>query len=286
MKSIERVLLLKFPRFGLGNKLITWAKAYIWSINNHAQLKVGGWSHIPFGSILRGDKNWRLYFGFFKNKNSCFLFSKFRNKNRIIISNIADKPQKCFKFYQFEASAYISDLKQLMDYREAILSEFLSMTKEKHLNKAKSIDNPIVGVHIRRGDSVKNGSVVNLSYYTDVINKLRTINKNLPVTIFSDGYEHELSPVLDLPNVQLFKSVNDLVDLLVLSKSRILVTNLGSSYSYWAAFISDGIIIHHPQSWVSQCRPPSINTRVFEGSIPETEDCPEQLINDIKGIII
>ena len=134
------------------------------------------------------------------------------------------------------------------------------------MEKYKSEKSPVIGVHIRRGDFVKNGSAVNLDYYIQVIKTIRFINgNNLPVTVFSDGHRAELNPILQLNNVEIFDSKDDLIDLLTLSKSKILITSIGSSYSYWAAFMNNGVVIHHPKSWVPQCRPVEINKENFEG---------------------
>lgn len=276
----QRVLIVKFSRYGLANKLITWAKAYVWSRNNGAKLVVKGWFHIPIGNILRREKNLRLYYNFFKTNN--FFFSLLRKSH--VICTIHDKPQQNIKVYQLKTTPYISDFIELMNYRDEIKNNFINMIRKKYLDAAKTIHAPIIGVHIRRGDFVKIGSSTELTYYMNVIDKIRLINNNLPVTIFSDGFEHELTPILKLPDTCQFKSINDLVDLLVLSKSRILITSLSSSYSYWAAFLSEGIILHHPKTWVTQCRPSHINSLFYEGVVPEQEEWPINLINNIKSI--
>lgn len=284
MKSKRRLLILSLPRYGLANKLITWAKAWVWCNNNNVDLHTNGWVHFPIGSILRKENRLRWYQGFFKSDKRVHF--RFWHKEQTIKS-INDQPLSGIKRFGFKATPYISDLKELQTFQHQIKNAFYDMISQEQINKCNQQEVPIIGVHIRRGDFVKTGSSVHLDYYINTIEKIRKISKKeLPVTVFSDGFECELLPVLSLPNTKLFKSVNDLVDLLVLSKSRILITSLSSSYSYWAAFFSDGIIIHHPKTWVKQCRPDSINNSVFEGLVNWDSELPELLKKNMADIQI
>jgi hypothetical protein len=274
-------LYLNLPRYGLGNKLISWAKAYVWCSKNQAILRVKGWVHIPVGSILRGDKSLRWYKGFFLTKGSSYLYTL--NQNIPVISNIEDKPVNTITRYRFIAIPTLSDLIQLKDERMVLKTAFFKMIKPNIARQIHQMKPPIVGIHIRRGDFVKIKTETNLNYFISIITEIRKIKgENLAVTIFSDGHEHELESILKLPEVALFKTINDLADLVIMSRSKILVTSHASSYSYWAAFISDGLIIHHPDSWVLQCRPEIINQKKFEGPIPIEGEWPLQLINNIK----
>ena len=84
-------------------------------------------------------------------------------------------------------------------------------------------------------------------YFLEVIQTIRHIHGSLlPVSIFSDGYKTELEQVLALPRVQWMEGNSDIVDLLLLSKSRLIVASAGSTFSYWAGFLSEGPLILHP----------------------------------------
>ncbi|QXP80019.1 MULTISPECIES: alpha-1,2-fucosyltransferase [Winogradskyella] len=282
--SNKAELYLKFPRYGLCNKIITWAKAFVWCKENDADLFVKSWVHVPIGSVLRREKAKRWYRNFFITPSMPFL-KKIKFFKAPIIHSIDDDKIKGNQYYKFESTPLITDIPLLANYRNEIITSFFEMIEEKHLKTLEQIKSPIIGVHIRRGDFITNGSVLDLTYYIDVINDLRKINgNNLEVVIFSDGHENELLSILELPNVSLFKTVNDLIDLIVLSRSEILVTTKGSSYSYWAGFISDAAVIHHPETWVKECRPEKINTLKYEGVYPEANCWPDLLIKNIKVI--
>lgn len=278
-------LVLNFPRYGLCNKLITWAKALVWCEKNGVRLIVRGWTHLPFGSILRGDKSWRWYRGFFSGSKP---FSGFLTmKNAVVVTGISDPVLKGVSFYHFKATPYISDLPLLRDYQPLIRQEFFKMIRPKHITLAATFTPPSVGIHIRQGDFAKIGAAVKLEYFSNLILNLRDIlGFGVPITIFSDGYKTDLEPLLSLPDVFLFQSTNDLVDLLVFSSSKILVTSPGSSYSHWAAFISEGIVIHHPSTWVPQCRPEYVNSKRFEGKLRVDGTFPEELIRQLKELAL
>ena len=99
-----------------------------------------------------------------------------------------------------------------------------------------------------------------------------------------NGFEKELKPLLEEPDVYYFKPVNDLVDLLVLSSSKVIITTKASTYSYWAAFISDAIVLHHPKTNVPQCRPDDFNKVHFEGAVDPEKPLPDQLIHELKQL--
>jgi len=55
------------------------------------------------------------------------------------------------------------------------------------------------------------------------------------VTVFSDGTDEQLAPVLSLPGVR--RAAPAVVDLIRMSRARVLVTTGTSSFSAWAAYL-------------------------------------------------
>lgn len=279
----KKTVYLKFERFGLCNKIIMWAKAFVFSYNNNAVLKTSSWFHVPIGTILRGENTLRLYSGFFNNEQTALFLNPFTSSFNKVSS--IEKQDIEFRRIFFQGTPYITDLVDLAPYRALIIESFFKMIKKGHVESINKQESPVIGVHIRRGDFNKIGNAIDISYYVNLINSIRNLSgKELAVTVFSDGHDEELKEILVLNNVARFKSKNDLVDLVVLSKSKLLITSLGSSYSYWAAFIGDSIVIHHPDTWVVQCRNKEINKNIFEGVIPKEGEWPELLISNINAL--
>ena len=240
------------PRFGLGNKLILWAKANILAKKLSIPCYVLGWVHFSVGPVLRKERSKRIYFGYFRTDKISFikyislLFNKIQvvpwNSEHILISE---------KILTIEKKARIFDFSNFISSRKYLIQLFNKLVSDKIKRNVNNRIPPVIGIHVRRGDFVKTSIITPIEYYKNIILSIRSINGNsLPVTIFSDGTTEQLQLLLDMEQIKLSSENNDLVDLILLSKSQVIVTAIGSSYSYWAGFISESIVIHHPQCWV------------------------------------
>lgn len=282
MSLAKPVLFVRFNRCGMCNKLITWAKAYVWSQKHNVDLDISGWVHIPIGSIRRWDRSWRWYVGYFKRKTR--LFSGIP-KDLPVIGAINDPMVEGAEKLRFRSTPHVFDLIELSAFREMIIPGFYELIRPRHLEAARQSERPEIGVHVRRGDYIGLKDALDFSYYLAQIRMIRkTAGKQLKVFLFTDGFEKELRPLLEEPDVYYFKPVNDLVDLLVLSSSKVIITTKASTYSYWAAFISDAIVLHHPKTNVPQCRPAGFNKTHFEGAVDPERPWPDQLIHELKQL--
>ena len=134
----------------------------------------------------------------------------------------------------------------------------MTINIQKQILKLNKID---VAIHVRLGDFQRLSEGVDFknvgatrtpfSFYIDEINRISILNPEYNFTIFSDGHESELKPLLELEKTILFKSINDIVDLFQMSKSKILITSAGSTYSYWAGFLGECEIVQHPDHFSS-----------------------------------
>lgn len=272
---------LLLPRYGLCNKLLTWAKALVLANKTGKKLLVRGWFHFSIGPWLRGETNKRLYNGLLHQTPFVqFWLSKLFQPEAINYQILLKSP---LNTDDFKETPYISDLPILANYYQEIKDAFLSLIKPDQLKAIAKLPTPIIGIHIRRGDYVTIGSTTDLNYFKEHILKLRQLLRfEAPVTIFTDGKPNELETLLEIANVAIFPSQNDLIDLLALSKSKILITSKASSYSYWAAFMSEAVVLHHPQTWVKQCRPSDINQHLFEGIIDWNTKQPDLFLENIQ----
>ena len=121
----------------------------------------------------------------------------------------------------------------------------------------ENLQAPVIGIHIRMGDfrKLKENEIFSevgavrtpVDYFITIIRSIRAMNGHqLPVSVFTDGFRHELSRLFELENIVLIEGNRDITDLLLLSKSKIIITSAGSTFSYWAGFLSDVPIIMHP----------------------------------------
>lgn len=283
MKS--KYLFLQLPRSGLCNKLLIWAGALVWSHKHQVNLIVKGWFHLPIGSMLRFENKKRYYSNFFISNSKWTIFPAIKFRNSTTITSIDSPLLGDENYFRYKSEAYIKDFTKLAPYHNLIVQSFFKLIRPTILMKAESIQPPFIAVHIRKGDFVKIGFAIELDYYVNAIHQLRSKFENTPhVVVFSDGFEHELAEVLNLTNVSLFPTENDLIDLLVMSKTKILITAYESSYSYWAAFISNAVVLHHPKATVVQSRPVVINNNLYEGVFPLNSHWPSLLESNISAL--
>ncbi|MCZ2223426.1 MAG: alpha-1,2-fucosyltransferase [Chitinophagales bacterium] len=279
----KKIVLAKVPNAGLGNQLFVLLKALLYGSLHNLPVEIANYKQYHIGPYLRGEKtkrNYNDYFVFQKNIfsyliDSAILHLKMLNKKCSFNPLLSHEPAMCVVFNKLPHwSDYFFELNQ---YRDIVKELFFNILKDDILQSYKNYPSPQIGIHIRMGDFrklnenedfAKVGAVrTPLNYFVDVINKLRLWkNENLEATIFSDGFEHELEPLLSMDNVKLAPKNIDIGDLLYLSKSDIIVTSAGSTFSYWSGFLSDAPIIMHPDHIHKALR---LEQDLFEGSIDD-----------------
>lgn len=294
----------KIPRAGLGNQLFPLLKAYVFADLNELPVCVTGYYQFRIGPYLRNEKikrNYTNYFKFEKNILSSFWEDyklKSWSPNRIIKEPELDKIENALNnkiLYQFSAFPHWSDFfKGLREHRELVERLVQDLLKKQIKQQIELQKPPCIGVHIRRGDfrALKKGEEFHKvgstrtddRYFIDCIQSIRKLHGQcLPASIFTDGYKHELSKILELENVNLVEGNPDIVDMLLLSKSQILITSAGSTFGYWAGFLANAPIIIHYDHLHNPLRPAEINLKFYEG--PLILGQPDSLlIKNIKEI--
>lgn len=263
MKNLCHVNL---PRAGLGNKLLTWAHGVVFAHVNKIELITTGWVSIKIGPLLRREKSLRLYLGYFKQK-SLFELIKFhihRNLYSIEILALSSAQRKLKapienKIFVFNKYPDWKDFFQYIRlYRKVILEAFNDLVTDDVNDRVNTYNAPTIGIHIRRGDfkiannpnlkfSEQSNPLTPEEYFINCIKKLRELyNTSLPVTVFSDGCKEEFQELFKLSDIHMADEDLDIVHLLLLSKSEIIIPSAGSTFSLWASFISDAIIVKHP----------------------------------------
>lgn len=250
------------PRAGVGNRLLVWAKALVFSNINQCPLFIIGINKLHIGPLIRQENSKRFYLGSFKFNGILKSYYEFLTikKNEIIYeppiqkyNNLKNNVVIIFN----QIPSWKDYFDQIRNYRSFIKNELFKIISNKVYNIYIQTPAPEIGVHIRMGDFKKVKSLKELSkvglartpldYYINLINEIRIKKgENTQVKIFSDGYNQELAEILRLKNVERFNSGNDMADMLVLSKSKIIITSMGSTFSYWAAFLSDADVINNP----------------------------------------
>lgn len=277
------------PNGGLGNKIFVWSYGLIFSKINGCEHYTTNWVEIPIGSILRGQRKLRFYAGNFKSESirrRLYLYYQVKQKQELILSStdaVLEIPQKernevIYTFYKV-AEDWHTAYDVIQPYRNLIIKELYKILTKRVLERLEKHRAPILSVHVRKGDFKKLGGKEILtskaiatqtpnSFFKKTIEQLRKfVGKEIPVTIFTDGKESELKELLSMKNVKMVENDLDIVHLLLLSKSKIIVFSEGSTFSGWAGFLSEAILIRNQQHFLRTVRDKQTNNRIYEGCL-------------------
>lgn len=303
MGHIPSCVLADIPRAGLGHRLFVWARALVFARINDLPLLVAGWNRFAIGPMLRRERRSRLYVSYFRGDGCGPLVRAMAacTLRRVVeppierLSGAQHGQKACL--YVFTKAPHWSDyFGVIKPHRDYVRDHLMGMIRRRHYRLLADCARPVVGLHIRMGDyrplrpgedfSTAGGHVrTPLSYYGAAVRALREIHgSELPVSVFTDGYPDELREVLDLPGVSLVDTGSDIADLLLLSRSDVMVGS-NSSFAFWAAFLSERTVLMHPLHFWSPTRPDGINARAYEGRFtPDVHEWPEQLVHEVHAI--
>lgn len=270
-------VIAKMPNAGLGNILFVWAKALIFSKSNNLPLTIIGLNNIHIGPFLRREKVKRFYFGQFKFPKINNLINSLiaqLNSKKIVEPLTIDSTKAIYIFNQIPDWSHF--FKNLKPHRQLIIKEFYKLLSKKTLSRIAQLKTEdYIAVHIRMGDFKKLEANVDFknvgatrtpfNYFKDVIDKLKQNGfENTPIKIFSDGHKGELTEILAIPNTAYMPPDIDVVDLIKISRAKLIVTSAHSTFSEWAGFLSEVPIIRHPDHIHGSIRE---ETHLFEGII-------------------
>lgn len=278
------IIICKLPNAGLGNQLFPLMRAHTFGYINKLPVKVVNYHQIKIGPWLRHEKNRRNYDGFFIFEKDIIsaLCENLKVKWMMRKGVIREPELKSFanpkqKFLFEKIPHYTERFRGLDENRSLVIRLLFGLIDHSILNKINCTEPPCIGIHVRMGDfrKIKEGEKFGKvgtvrtpeSYFIEMINEIRGLNgSELPVNVFTDGNKEEFNSLFHLPGVRMMEGNNDLIDLLLLSKSKVIITSAGSTFSYWAAFISDAVVIMHPTYTNIKIRSKKVCNSLYEGA--------------------
>jgi len=268
------------PRCGLGNKLFVWARGSVFGRMHGLRHYTYNWSHYSW-------RNWLEFNGEDGAQRRSLYGQSFLSNDLVAKLQLLRLP---FSRSVFEPSILAQDRKELVlnDYHYAVFSKlphwesyFVGLREHRDYlrqqlrcelkSSHRFVDPskvPAIAVHVRMGDfrppdetrpfAEQGNTRTSIAYFKEIIGQLReAAGWSVPVTIFSDGKSSELSELLSLGSVERYAdSKSDIEELLAMSQAKVIVTSAGSTFSLWAAFLSDAVTIHHPDHFHGQIRSP------------------------------
>ncbi|HHM20495.1 MAG TPA: hypothetical protein ENJ20_00600 [Bacteroidetes bacterium] len=291
------IVIADMPRCGLGNKMLVWARGLIFAKEFDLPFYTFGWEQLNIGPLLRGEKSNRYYGGYFQKNGSVWGRAKIKRAYKRAaqsvrltepdLKNIKGMDISAYQYVVFnrvpEWNDYFGDIHH---HRQLVRDAFMNMVKPSLLKLLDRQPAPGIGLHIRLGDfrepregeSFKEtgGIRTPMSYFTEVVNKIRDIaGEEIPATIFTNGKDAGLKEILKLPNIAVAPKNPDIIDLLLLARSRVIVTSARSTFGYWSGFFSEAPIILHPDHLFGSIRSKADGEKYYEG--PLSDPCPALL---------
>ncbi len=285
----------------MGNQLFPLMHAAVFAKINRLPFIVTGYHQIKVRPYLKAWNNKRNYTGYFAFQKNILpewidkakVWRRRRQWKTIYepFLHAVDACELQGRVFWFEKMpAYHDYFGKLMEHRQLVKDLLWDMLKKNIKEQFARYQAPVIGVHIRLGDFRKLAAGEEFvgghvrapeAYYINIITGIRKINgKTLAATVFTDGYGHEIKNILQLPATEVAQSKPDIVDLLLLGRSKIIVMAPGSTFSAWAAFLSEDTVIKFTDKF-QPLRPLSLQEKVYEGIF----DCgKELLIQNIKAI--
>jgi len=278
------------PKAGLGNQLFPLMKAVILQQITGLPLMITNYHQFLIGPYMRREKSKRRYTGYFIFQKNIVLY--WIDKCKLLFYSdylVVNEPplnknelyadDKCI--YMYTAMPHWDDyFMGLKDHRDKVIASFFKLLAPAILRQIDAQPPPCIGVHIRMGDFRKLQAGADFAasghtrtpehYFISIIEGVRQIaGKNLAVTVFTDGYKHEFKYLFDMPAVVMAENNPDIVDMVLLSKSKFIITSASSTFSYWAGFLSDAPLIMHPDHIHQPLRPVQVKNELYEGPFDE-----------------
>lgn len=237
-------------RAGLGNMLVPWAKCHLWCKDHHVRMIAPYWTKLRVGPYLRNERDKRNY-------QRLFTTGPYIGglKRLYLLASLQKRPvEQYVDGSDGKGIVVFSGMESfdtLLGRHEEIKKALLAMTKPEFIPPKQ--DRPFIGIHVRLGDyapvdgteSAPWTSRLPIDWYVGALQEVRkTLGFELDATVFSDGDNKELMPLLQLSGVHRSDYRESITDILALSQASIIIGSC-SSFSMWGAYLAQTFTIWH-----------------------------------------
>lgn len=274
---------------GLGNILFPWARSVVFAHQHGLQKISPSWGSFKPGRLLRNDIDKRNYHNIFlqsgitgERKLRILAISKQISEDKITNKTIHEPSWPLVINFR----GLGNQMTDILGYNKIVKDELLKIVRPVHLNLANKNEPIAIAVHVRLGDFissddesyVRQGAInyrVPIRWYVAIIEKIRKeLKDDVHVSVYSDGLDLELEPLLKLDNVVRIKDGNAISDMISLSKAKLLIAS-NSTFSLWASYLGQV-----PTIWFPGTHQVNLfeGVEVFEGEIDYHSDIPESVL--------
>jgi hypothetical protein len=284
--SVHDLWFVRMSGSGLGNAFYNYFQAVALAAQCDATVIVPPWFSVKIGPMLRGQSGKRFYLGMFKPyrgeirglRKLWVLLSHYRRHKLVEIDGCRPAALEEGRLNIVTVNNNFT-FEGLYPHRDAIRQRILDIVNDPVPPGHCWGQGGFIAVHVRMGEFAQVSDTklitggqsnvrIPLSWYAHLVENLRARYPQMPVSIFTDGNERELAPLLE-SGATLYRSGSDMTDLLAMSSASILVGS-NSTYSRWAAFLGD-----MPSIWVKrevqEEKPSGPDTPILYVSIDATD---------------
>jgi len=272
MNVINKYLIPIFARgSGIGTRLFPWARCVLHSKSFGGNVLRPNWVQPRIGPLFRGGIDYKSYhrqillYGLFDAPD---LAPSLLNelKARFLMKHVEED-------YYLQNELFYKNLNEeilvkfrgdkgrfehLNGYDLLLKEELLKITKYKWRAFIDTFKNVPIGINIRLGNDFKKAGSLDDHYNHEetqtpvewFVNSLIAVRKMIghdaSAYIVTDGTEDQIRCLMQLPNTHFVRPGCAISDLLILSKSKILLRSGGSSFSAWASYLGQMPTISHP----------------------------------------
>jgi hypothetical protein len=250
---------------GLGNRLFQWARCRSWSYEHGATLISPRWLRLGLGPLLRrtvrldqlpgrialmgqfvahpDDLSWAqalpLRFCCHSSHERC-------DPRWLDPQQMRNAPGGLLRLFDGRDDSFT----RLNRHQRRLRADFEQIIAPRHRQRVDRLAIAPIGLNIRLGNDFAPPPTTGgygwvgwlqqtpLSWFVETLLLIRErAGWPVPAVVVSDGTATQLEPLLALPAVTWLARSNTVVDLLCLSRTRLLLGSGSSSFSAWAAFL-------------------------------------------------
>lgn len=255
-------------RTGLGNMLFPWARAEVFRWRHGVGMLAPRWTQPKIGPLLRGEKDLRYYTGLFRSAGYV------RGVRRAwVLARGRRVAQEAAEAFMASAASrgggtsvvvfkgwegWFAGLEAHRELVSRRLHEILS-PRVRRMLEADDGGGPggVIAAHVRRGDkrtlpyraafAGDAGTTIADEWYIGAIESVRAaLGEAMPVRVYSDAKEGQIDAILRLRGVTRSPDAPSIVDIVRMSRARVLLTTAGSSFSAWSFYLGAMPTVFYP----------------------------------------
>ncbi len=259
---------------GLGNRLFQWARARAWCYEHHARMVAPIWLRFSCGHLWRQtvplcDFPGRIALaGLFHADPDdlpaiaspwlhmrCRVIRETRNPSWDLSGN----DRRVLRCFDGRDDTY----SRLNHHQSRLRGDLLRIVSPRQRLRVNQLAVPPIGINIRLGkdfspppppEHLTEGYAwvgwlqqTPISWFIETLELIRShVGWCVPAVVVSDGSASQLRPLLEAPSVEWLTPSNAIVDLLLLSRTQLLLGSGSSTFSAWAAFLGQQPVFTAP----------------------------------------